>query len=191
MISFWHFYGTKLGKVLRRLVREKMAALVPDLNNQTVLVVGYGVPYLKLFLDNASRAIHLTPPYSEPIPWPNHSNVTAVAEDSEFPLPDVSVDLVVIMHALEHSPLPEALLHESWRVLTAQGQILIVVPNRMGFWAQAESTPFGSGRPFTERQLRPLLKEAGFSLLKSDCALFLPPGWTRARLNFARWIEKI
>ena len=194
MIGFWQFYGTKIGKVLRRLVREKIGAMWPDLHGKNVLVIGYGVPYLKLFLDNAARTIHFTPRHTEAIFWPPQSgngNVTAVIDDVALPLQDVSVDRVVILHGLEHAPLPDAMLHEIWRVMTAEARLLVVVPNRMGFWAQAEMTPFGAGRPFTEHQLRQLLKDSGFLVERSDCALFLPPRWTRAQLNFARWLEKI
>ena len=190
MISFWQFYGSVTGKILRRLVRERIHKLWPDLHDRNVLVIGYGVPYLKLFLDNAARTLHFTPRYTEAVAWPPQSNnVTAVVDDIELPLPDVSIDRVVIIHALEHAPLPDAALHEVWRVMNAEAKLLVIVPSRMGLWARSDATPFGAGRPFTERQVRQLLKDNGFRVEREDCALFLPPGWMRARLNFARWIE--
>ena len=57
-------------------------------------------------------------------------------------------------------PDPASLLQEVWRVLAPSGRVIIAVVARDGLWANAESTPFGHGRPYSRRQLAALLREA-------------------------------
>jgi hypothetical protein len=42
-------------------------------------------------------------------------------------------------------------------------------------WSGVERTPFGHGRPFSERQLRRLLTDCLFTPGQVDRALFMPP----------------
>jgi hypothetical protein len=59
---------------------------------------------------------------------------------------------------------------------------MLVVPNRTGLWARAESTPFGHGQPFTSTQLHGLLRANDFTLERTAGALLAPP-FDRAVLN--------
>ena len=52
-------------------------------------------------------------------------------------------------------------MRELWRVTAPNGRLIVVVPRRGGFWAQADNTPFGSGYPFSRGQLEKLLPELG------------------------------
>ena len=70
-----------------------------------------------------------------------------------MPLPDAAVDRVLLVHALEMSHDAGALLREVWRVLSAGGRLLAVVPNRRGLWARMDTTPFGHGRPYSRSQI--------------------------------------
>ena len=79
---------------------------------------------------------------------------------SRFPIP--SVDLVILVHALEMSARPNALMAELRRVLTSGGRLIVVVPNRQGPWASSDLSPFGFGRPYSRGQLRQLFAEVGF-----------------------------
>ena len=48
---------------------------------------------------------------------------------------------------------------EIWRVLSGNGRLLVIAPNRRGIWARFEHTPFGHGRPYTSSQLYRLLRD--------------------------------
>jgi hypothetical protein len=60
----------------------------------------------------------------------------------------------------------------------------VAVANRLGYWSDAEATPFGHGRPFTRGQLESLVRDASLEPLAWSRALFVPPlQWT------ARWAD--
>ena len=62
-----------------------------------------------------------------------------------------------------------------WRVLSPEGRLMLVVPNRRGVWARLDNTPFGQGRPYSRRQLEVLVRDALFTPLDLSGALYLPP----------------
>ena len=87
---------------------------------------------------------------------------------------------MLLVHSLEMSHDPVALLREVWRVLASGGQLLAVVPNRRGIWARMDTTPFGHGRPYSRSQITALLRDAWFTPIAWDEALYVPPiprGW--------------
>ncbi len=87
-----------------------------------------------------------------------------------MPLTDAAVDRVLLIHALEMADDPVTLLREVWRVLSPNGRLLAVVPNRRGLWARIDTTPFGYGRPYSRSQITRILRET----------LFTPKGWGEA-----------
>ena len=92
-----------------------------------------------------------------------------------LPLADASVDRLLGVHCLEASERVGPLLREMWRVLTPEGRLLLIVPNRRGIWARLDTTPFGHGRPYSRGQLERLLTDALFTPLEWTSALFMPP----------------
>jgi SAM-dependent methyltransferase len=98
-----------------------------------------------------------------------------LADETELPLPDRSVDRALLVHALESTEQVRATLREVWRVLADGGRLLVVTPNRRGIWARLERTPFGQGRPYTPSQLNRLLRDNMFTPMATASALFMPP----------------
>src|SRR5436190_1294278 len=106
--------------------------------------------------------------------------LAALVDELELPLTDSAVDRILLVHALEMALDPVALLREAWRVLTAGGRLLVVVPNRRGVWARMDTTPFGHGRPYSRSQITHLLRDAWFTPVDWNEALYVPPiqrGW--------------
>ena len=116
--------------------------------------------------------------------WPaEEGNIVSLALKEGLPLPDASIDRVLMIHVLEYSDQIRKLLREVWRVMAEGGRVLIVVPNRRGIWARMEHTPFGHGQPFTAAQMSRLLRN---NLFQPECwsaGLFVPP--TRSRMILA------
>ena len=74
--------------------------------------------------------------------------------------------------------------------LMPEGQGALVWPSA-GLWARTDRTPFGQGRPYSRGQLDALLREAMFTPLEWDCALYLPPIHRALLVRSAPTIERI
>jgi SAM-dependent methyltransferase len=176
IIDLREFYANPLGRAVRRLLRQRLRDFWPDVHGLTVLGLGYATPYLRIFEGEADRVLAAMPGPQGVVRWPRGlpGRVMLVDED-DLPLPDASVDRLLLMHALENSENTRLLLREVWRVLTPQGRLLAVVPNRRGLWAHIDATPFGQGHPYTPPQLTRLMRDSMFSPTAAQQALWLPP----------------
>ncbi len=83
------------------------------------------------------------------------------------------------------------LLREMWRVLSPEGRLMLVVPNRRGVWARLDKTPFGHGRPYSRGQLEALLIGAMFTPLDWSGALYMPPVGRRMLLRSGTAWERV
>jgi SAM-dependent methyltransferase len=181
VVDLRNFYGQRLGTVARHFVGRGIRKRWTDMRGQRVLGLGYATPYLGLFREEAERCLAFMPAAQGVVKWPSaRPALTALVEELEMPLPDSSVDRVLLVHALEMSQDAIALLREVWRVLASGGQLLAVVPNRRGLWARMDTTPFGHGRPYSRSQITYLLRETWFTPVSWSEALYVPPiqvGW--------------
>lgn len=181
VIDLREFYGSRLGQAVRRLLRQRLRALWPDIRGLRLLGLGYATPYLRLFEAEAERVLAAMPGPQGVVRWPRGlpgqptPGRVMLVDEEELPLPDASVDRILLVHALENADNVGAMLREVWRVLTPQGRLLVVVPNRRGLWAHIDATPFGHGHPYTPPQLTRLMRDAQFSPLQSRGALWFPP----------------
>jgi SAM-dependent methyltransferase len=185
------FYSGRLGLVARRLIGQRLKQRWPSLAGESLAGIGYATPYLHHLGEGAERILALMPATQGVVNWPGDGpNATALIADDALPLPDASVDRVLVIHSLEVAASARDQLREIWRVLSPGGRVLIVVPNRSGIWARLEATPFGYGRPFGRGQLTVLLREAMFSPLGWTEALAVPPfrhrPWLRTGLAWER-----
>jgi len=191
-VDLWDFYGSPLGQVARRLIRRRIRGIWPNVSGMTVLGLGYATPYLRPFRDEAERLFALMPAQQGVLHWPREGRgLVALAEEGELPLEDVSVDRVLLVHGLECSEQLRPMLHEIWRVLTGNGRLLVVAPNRAGLWARLERTPFGHGHPYSSSQLSRLLRANMFTPTLTTRALYVPPYSWRIVQRSAYGIEDI
>lgn len=176
VIDLKDFYSGPLGAIAQRLIGAKLRAFWPQVSGQTVIGLGYVGPYLEAFGEEAVRTGAMMPAAQGVIHWPARPPFrAALCYDDAMPLPDASVDRMLLVHALEMSEHPRGLLREAWRVLAPGGSLVVIVPNRRGMWARVDTTPFGHGRPFSRGQLTTLLRESMFSPAGWVTALYMPP----------------
>lgn len=185
------FYGERLGLVARRLIGQRLKERWPSVAGESLVGIGYATPYLRHLGEGAERIMALMPATQGVVNWPREGpNAAALVADDALPLPDASVDRVVVVHSLEVAASARDQLREIWRILAPGGRVLIVVPNRSGIWARVEATPFGYGRPFGRTQLTVLLRDAMFSPLGWTEALAVPPfrhrPWLRTGATWER-----
>ena len=184
------YYRTRLGRVAQRAIRNQVVKHWPPAAGQTVAGYGFAVPVLRPYLAGARRVIGLMPGPQGVMPWPaGMENVSVLCEETAWPLPTGFVDRLVLMHGLETSERPSAVLDEAHRVLAPGGRALFVVPNRIGLWSRRDVTPFGFGRPYTVAQLEAQLKRQGFTPERSQSVLFAPPSPARFWLRTADFWE--
>jgi SAM-dependent methyltransferase len=201
------FYASSLGNVTHRLLSDAIEKIWPSADRLRVLGLGYAVPYLPLWHKRAERVLAFMPARMGVEHWPHSStnststhntstnraltSLSALVEPSELPLPDASIDRVVIVHALETSDAPHDLLSEVSRILAPGGRLLLIVPNRAGLWARFDTTPFGEGRPYSQGQLMALLRECSLTPHTWAEALFMPPFERRLILRSSLVWEKM
>ncbi|PVA05858.1 class I SAM-dependent methyltransferase [Thalassorhabdomicrobium marinisediminis] len=170
------YYRSTLGRAAQKVIRDELVRLWPEAKGQTVAGFGFAVPLLRPYLGDARRVIGLMPGPQGVMPWPaGEPNVSVLCEDTLWPLATGSVDKLVLLHGLETSERPLALLDECWRVLGPGGRAVFVVPNRTGLWSRSDRTPFGYGRPYSLGQLEALLRSVGLIPVKTLSTLYQPP----------------
>ncbi len=191
-VDLREFYAAPLGRVAERMIGGAVRAFWPDVKGMSVLGLGFATPYLTPFLGEASRVLAAMPPAQGVLHWPtDRPSHTLLAEEAELPLPDLSIDRVLLVHGVECAEPTRPMMREIWRVLAGSGRLIVVAPNRRGIWARLDRTPFGHGRPYTPAQLSRLLREAMFMPLDVRSALFVPPGRSRMLISSAPAWEKL
>ena len=186
--EFRGFYQTGLGRRVSDLIRLQLNASWQGSTSLDVACLGYGFP----FIDKTASSLAFMPARRGAIVWPLPSSVRSCLVEPDFlPIPDVHLDRLLLVHALEFEHDPGRVLDECWRVLDGAGRLMVVVPNRRGLWARAECSPFGHGRPFSGRQLHRLMRLHGFEPRQTYRAVFIPPLAGKFFQRFAPAIERI
>ncbi len=171
------FYSSPLGLACAGSITHALSSLWGEVKGERVLGLGFSTPWLDRFGSDCERVLNIMPARQGAIHWPPQGpSATALAFEEELPLADASVDRIIMAHMLEHSENPEETLREVWRVLVPNGKLIVVVPNRSGLWARFEHTPFGTGQPFSKRQLSGFLQSALLTPTSWSDALHFPPG---------------
>lgn len=194
VIELRKFYYTQaLGRVVQKVLRDRLTQLWPASQCAGMTVAGYGfaAPLLRPYLGRARRVISLMPRPQGVMAWPAGApNCSVLSEEAAWPLDTGSVDRLILLHALETADHPNAVLSEAWRLLGPGGRMLVMVPNRAGLWARSDATPFGFGRSYTAGQLESQARGAGFVTERTGAALYIPPSDRRFWLRSAQMWER-
>ena len=170
------FYATSLGLAAARSIETGLSRVWRTLPNERLVGLGYTLPWLKSLGVDAERTLALMPSEQGARRWPHDTpGQVALVDEEELPLAEASVDRVLAVHLLEHSEQPIETLREIHRVLAANGRVVVVVPHRRGVWARLETTPFGTGRPWSRGQLEQAMTVAGFHISDVNDALLFAP----------------
>ncbi len=182
--------------MVRRVLQARIREFWPDVHGLRVVGGGYSTPYLRGFIEGSERVIGMMPAGQGAHAWPQGSgedgrNLVCLSEEGELPLETNSVDRVLLIHSLEFSELLQPSLQEIWRVLKSNGRLLVIVPNRTGFWARTDWSPFGQGTPYSAHQLQYYLHDNLFVHERTEEALFMPPVKFTLALKFAGAFERM
>ena len=176
VVELREFYRKPLGQMAAKSLLTELGPMLVAKPGQVILGLGYALPYLDADGSPDALSISFMLARQGVIHWPQaEASRSALVDEDQLPLLESAVDLALVIHGLEFADAPQDMLSEIWRVLSPQGRLVLVVPNRRGLWAASESTPFGHGQPFSRGQILVLLKEAKFSAIRWQAALFAPP----------------
>jgi SAM-dependent methyltransferase len=197
ILDLHDFYASPLGRAAAGFVDARLKEAWSDHKGLRIVGFGHAEPYLGGF-DAAERVIALAPAGQGVIRWPPlvdgaddaPGNRAALVADYHWPLPDSSIDRLLIIHGLEEAGDPRRLVREAWRVLTNDGRLIIVAAHRRGLWSVVETTPFAAGRPYLRRQLQRLMTEAMFTPERWSASLFFPPIGSSVLLRAANAWER-
>lgn len=189
-----NFYSLRRGRMVRRLLSAHIRAFWPDMKGMRLMGAGYALPYIKNIAgttgDNFGFAF--MPEGMGVHYWPDGKKGRVfLGNETELPLETESIDRIILIHGLEFFDKPSACFHELWRVLKSNGRIIVVVPNRLGFWARSDNTPFGHGRPYSMKQLMNILQDNMFVHERTEQALFMPPFKSFLMLRAAYMFESL
>ena len=186
------YYRTRLGRTAQRAIRDQMLEMWPNAEGLTVVGFGFAAPLLRPYLGTARRVTALMPGPQGVMPWPaGQPNVSVLCEETLWPIETDSVDRLVVMHGLETSQHPIALLDECYRVLAPEGRGLFIVPNRAGLWSRRDETPFGFGRPYSLGQLETMLAAIGLKPRQHAASLYHPPSSKGFWLKTSKFWERL
>lgn len=174
------FYNGRIGRVVRRVLQERIRDFWPDLHDLRLMGCGYAVPYMRMFREETERCFAVMPAGQGAHVWPQNGtrdeeNCVALSEAAELPFETNSIDRVLMIHDIEFSEFLKPSLQEVWRILKSNGRLLVIVPNRAGFWARADWSPFGQGTPYSASQIEFYLRDNLFVHERTEGALFVPP----------------
>ena len=192
VIDLCDFYKNGLGKTAQTLISHCLRGIWPNVSNERVLGLGYAIPFLETFQNEAERTIAVMPAQQGVLHWPGEeSGRVILCAEEEIPLPDVSFDKILLVHALECTEQLRPMLREVWRILADGGRLVVVVPNRRGIWARLDHTPFGNGNAYTPAQAQNLLRDTLFMPIRTERALFMPPVRSRLIVASSRVWEEV
>ena len=190
------FYQSPLGRITARLIRQQIYSFWPDITGMTLLGLGYAIPLMEKLRLEASTTASIMPAQQGVLRWPHysahnekdkfgrfHGNLTCLSHEAYLPLKNGAMDRIIISHCLENTEQSKRFLREIWRCLSPGGRVIIIVPNRSGFWTKSDKTPFGHGRPFSTRQIKKMLSDNMLTPVNSAAALALPPFRNRTMLS--------
>ena len=110
------FYASTLGRLAERSIARALTAVWQPLANERLVGLGYPLPWLDRFAPDTERTFAFMPAGQGAVNWPPEGpGAAALVFDEELPLPDSSIDRLLMVHLLEHSESPRETLTEAWR----------------------------------------------------------------------------
>lgn len=185
------FYSTPLGELVHLYVQDVINSFL-NVEQNTILTLGFPIPYLKEKWFKTNQFLIFMPASLGGMTWPTpEKSRTAVVNELSLPLPNQSVDLLLVIHSLEFTSNPKAFMKEVDRILKIDGKVLLIVPNKRGVWGHLENTPFGYGQSFSMQQMTRLLSDQNFKTVKQERFLYFPPSQSLYTQSFFAPMEMI
>lgn len=120
--------ASRLAYWIRDRLNSELFSVIPNRLGD-VLDVGGGTFFLRLESRGASWTSYTVLEPSEVLVDPKQPSVRIVCGDAHaLPFPESAFDEILAIQVLEHVFSPESAVREMWRVLRADGRLIILVP---------------------------------------------------------------
>lgn len=122
--------------------------------------------------------------------------IALVAEAAALPLQSDSVDVMLLPHTLEFAPDPHEVLREAARVLTGEGELVVLGFDPLGTWSLRNvftrgGCPPGIVRTISATRLADWLKLVGFEVGPAARYLYAPPLASLAAARARGLLERV
>ncbi len=180
-----------IGRRLREQIADDMRVILDEWFGYHMVIVGADAD---IPVGEMTRVQHITNIVPSSVAS-GHGGTDVIALDEELPLATESVDVVVLVNALELSPAPHQLLREVQRILVPHGHLLVVGSNAVsvrGVWrgltrffrGSAAVAPMGP----SVSKLEDWLNLLDFAVATPRHKLVLPFSGTG---RFGRWLGRV
>ena len=86
VIALRDFYATRLGQVVRRMIRRRVREIWPDVKGSNMVALGYPTPLLRYYREEASRLVALMPAEQGALSWSRKTpNIVVLTEETQLP----------------------------------------------------------------------------------------------------------
>ena len=127
--SLKSFYDSASGNIVVSRISEYLKS---GLNKKRTLLIGYGTPFLEKISNE--KLFYAIPHGYEVNRWPEIRPFrTVVVDESKLPFVSGSFDVVIVLNFLEYCKNIESFLDEISRILTKDGNLVVISFNRFGF----------------------------------------------------------
>ena len=187
IISLRTFYNSPLGREVQKTILPIIEEKKLFVQGQISAGFGYSLPYFPVreHWPASGDFFALMPSKIGSYCWPDKDhNLTILVQEDMLPLGCSTIDNFLLVHLLEFAADTHSVLQEIWRVLLPHGRVVLIVPNRLGLWAQCSDTPFGHGFSYYRLQIQKLLQDCGFKICDFQEGLKFSP-FNRSTHGFA------
>src|SRR4029077_10197396 len=97
VVDLRDFYRTPLGQVARRMIRQAVRRMWPDMRGLGGVGSGYSAAVLTAISPESERPVALMPASLGVLAWPaDGANLATLADEGELPFADFSMDRVLL-----------------------------------------------------------------------------------------------
>lgn len=178
------WYHSPLGEALKKAEKKELDAVLPQFYGFHLLQLGITEQGHWLEKSIIPHRINLNPHK------PDNSRLSfCYGNFDALPFANDSIDAVVLPHLLEFMPNPKKIIQDVWRILIAEGHIVILCFNRCSMMGirrlfHFNSNPPWSGVFFKRSIINKWLRELGCEFVQTKTFFFLPPFKAIAKLDF-------
>lgn len=169
--------STPLGRQLLAGEAEVLRGLLDDVFGLELLQLGYWGASRELLSMSRTRRQTVVAPRAHP---GSGCEVDIVAELDQLPIQTASVDAVLLPHSLEFESEPHAIVREADRVLTGEGQLIVLGFRPASLWglraaASRQGYPPGLKRMLGVGRVRDWLELLGYEVVMQRRYLYSRP----------------